>query len=763
MRNRMKSFFRFVIIMAVIFAVSIVLAPILYRFLPYKFERIFNRLIMIFSLLAVALFVRVRRETFRGLGLARVEGSGRGFLWGFLWGLMILSMVVILRLVNGHAVWVPKELGVPGWLAASAEVMVSALVIGFIEEIFFRGFLYQTLRDRFRWGLAGALAGTNIFYSLLHFISDKKPFIADPPGWQDSVKLLAAPFASLSSWESIWPGAVGLLLFGLILNGLYIKSGSLYPSIGFHAGCVFFTKMDGLMIDYQNYDTLFWGTSKAYDGILGWMLLVVVGIVFILRIRPLAAGKAVLAMCLIFFTAFFSSSAVPSASAASPLSPPTTDDESGDLDFRPAYPLRPEPSPSPSAEAIKSEPVPTLIPRPTLIPTPLPSPKPAAIYHAPDGSGTSSAAGTSGMLSEKRDIKEMFASRDENSRALKSGSSRYPVPAPTEAISEVRKPEVPRMPPAKKTFALTPEEKESVAVENGAPDLFSGLPEIIERKPEETTRRYELPPTKTAARPVPRVTEAEEAVKAPLLMPTPAVQEETEETETVQESILPHFSRQSLSDMEGMEKPLTVQSLREKTAQEAAEDSRTKIPAFSATENVSGPESSSVKEPQAGESSFLQILDQAAAGVLYEDRDPLSGKWKDDRFSFAELGPPADIRITTVQTAEGTFEGILLNPVPEARRFLRFTQVRPGSKLRLRYLIEPDHPDPERVQAVYVRIRAGRHEVDRVRLADNGIPGQVDVPLGVLAFLKRPFILTLEVTGSHFDSGRFLIDPQVIG
>ena len=58
----MKGFLKFIAIFASILIIAALLSPILYDFLPFKFERIFNRIVMIGTLLAIVIFVRVKKE-----------------------------------------------------------------------------------------------------------------------------------------------------------------------------------------------------------------------------------------------------------------------------------------------------------------------------------------------------------------------------------------------------------------------------------------------------------------------------------------------------------------------------------------------------------------------------------------------------------------------------------------------------------------------------------------------------------------------------
>lgn len=269
----MKSFIKFLLILVCILLASAILAPILFDFLPFKFEKIFNRLVMIFSLVAVVLFVRIRRQDFGHYGLRWRPASASFFLGAFAAGFVTLFLLTLLRGLLGNAVWAPRALSALGWTAQGFEFLGSALLIGLIEEFFFRGFVFTTLKERFMGGAVRAFLVTNVFYSLLHFIDIEKPYIGPDPTFVDSLRWMGAPFASLHRWREFWPAAIGLFLFGVILNWIFVRSGSLYPAIGLHAGCVFFIKLDGHFVDFLDERSLFFGSKQAYDGVLGWLFL----------------------------------------------------------------------------------------------------------------------------------------------------------------------------------------------------------------------------------------------------------------------------------------------------------------------------------------------------------------------------------------------------------------------------------------------------------------------------------------------------------
>ncbi|HXV27615.1 MAG TPA: CPBP family intramembrane glutamic endopeptidase, partial [bacterium] len=189
-----------------------------------------------------------------------------------------LGLLTAVKIGFGDAFWRPEPVTLLNLFFKLFYIMGAALLIGLIEEFFFRGIVFQTFIRRFSWSVPGSVIATSIFYSLIHFISHKKPFVGPEPTWIDSLRLVAAPFKSLVNWPEFWPAAVGLFIFGIILNGLVIWTKSLYPAMGLHAGCVFFIKADGLFVDFSDVSNkIIFASNKMYDGMLGWVFLAAMG------------------------------------------------------------------------------------------------------------------------------------------------------------------------------------------------------------------------------------------------------------------------------------------------------------------------------------------------------------------------------------------------------------------------------------------------------------------------------------------------------
>jgi membrane protease YdiL (CAAX protease family) len=159
----------------------------------------------------------------------------------------------------------------------------SALLVGTIEEIIFRGLLFGgLLQDH---GRGRAILVSSGLYSLVHFLWAKVPVEI---GFDLTIGLqaLAVHTRSLLS-PSILSPFVGLSLVGVVLAYAYLWSGSLLFPIGLHAGWVFLGKIDGLLLLERTGVQWLYGPQGVLGGVTGWLFLLLM--LFLLRwwTRPL--------------------------------------------------------------------------------------------------------------------------------------------------------------------------------------------------------------------------------------------------------------------------------------------------------------------------------------------------------------------------------------------------------------------------------------------------------------------------------------------
>lgn len=291
----MKGFLKFVAVFTGVLLLSAMLAPLLHDFLPFKFERIFHRLIMIFSIASVLCFVRIRKETLVRFGMDWRPESPALLGTGFLTACLLLLLYTFTEILIGNASIGLRDYTWIKWIYKIFSCFATAIVIGPLEEFFFRGFVYTSLRDKLcRGKIWLSMILTSLFYSSVHFANIRRPFINPDPTFADSLKLIAAPIQSFADWQSFWPAAVGLFLFGMVLNYALVRSGSLYPSIGLHAGSVLFVRAVGYFVKFEEQHKFLLGSKKVYDGVLGWLFLLLIGLILtrLLKTKTASVGVA---------------------------------------------------------------------------------------------------------------------------------------------------------------------------------------------------------------------------------------------------------------------------------------------------------------------------------------------------------------------------------------------------------------------------------------------------------------------------------------
>ena len=118
--------------------------------------------------------------------------------------------------------------------------LIAAVIAAPAEETVFRGFLQQEFTRGLGWR-AGWVLGAVIF-ALAHFLKVPVELDQQPVHLWSGASALAAAFAQighdLASPENAGK-ALNLLLVGLILGGVFMRTGSLWLNAGLHGGWIF--------------------------------------------------------------------------------------------------------------------------------------------------------------------------------------------------------------------------------------------------------------------------------------------------------------------------------------------------------------------------------------------------------------------------------------------------------------------------------------------------------------------------------------------
>ena len=126
----LRTVFKVTAILAVVIMLCGFLAPILFEHLPirFKFERIFNRLVMIFTLVSVAIFVRFKKPTLSGFGILWSDKSLEHFLKGCAIAVGVLIVAVSVKIGAGVTMFQPRDLTPDVWISRVIKIILSPLV-----------------------------------------------------------------------------------------------------------------------------------------------------------------------------------------------------------------------------------------------------------------------------------------------------------------------------------------------------------------------------------------------------------------------------------------------------------------------------------------------------------------------------------------------------------------------------------------------------------------------------------------------------------
>ncbi len=246
----------------------------------YSLSRIFDRLFMILGIIFFFIFRPfLKIESPSQLGLRPPRQGTQDLLKGF--SLAAASMIALGFVMFLSEIFTPYfRLPLSVALQRSSKALLAALTIGLLEEIFFRGMIFKGLLEGSK--PVSAFLATNLFYSAIHFVKPaEKVFLSTPDPWAGIYHLITS-FQPFLDPIPLFPGFFGLFLIGIVLSYAFLRTGSLYLSIGLHAGWIFSLKILRVYGDYRRED-LGWlfGSSepKLVSGVAGWMGILAVGVI----------------------------------------------------------------------------------------------------------------------------------------------------------------------------------------------------------------------------------------------------------------------------------------------------------------------------------------------------------------------------------------------------------------------------------------------------------------------------------------------------
>lgn len=251
----------------------------------FPFPRIFDRAVMATLLVAIILAARglnlipLLKRGFAHPAAASVARAIRGFVVA----LFVVGVLFAFALAVGGGGVGDRAAAVP----LIPKYFLSAIVIAFIEEAFFRAFLLGGMRGDY--GERIALIASAAIYALAHLVRSPARFYVT--GYQPAAGLvtLAHSIDQFAAPAVAVPTLIGLFLLGLVLGEAYLLTGSVYFSMGLHCGFVLGAKLWPKII--LNRAAIPWwiaggGAIPMIGGAVAW----VIAIVVLAMLRPITGA-----------------------------------------------------------------------------------------------------------------------------------------------------------------------------------------------------------------------------------------------------------------------------------------------------------------------------------------------------------------------------------------------------------------------------------------------------------------------------------------
>jgi len=248
--------------------------PLLEGLREYDPAKVFRRLVVVMFL--AGLYLCRRRLAIppaSEIGLRRHSSWKDNLVAGIWMGVLGLALLQSAALAAGHRILEPdRALTLSFVLVALIRSLCTAVVVGILEEIVFRGLLFHAFLRRTRESVA--VIGTSLIFAALHYFRTGHSEIPRNSLW---VGPLAAWELLQGWWErfQLFPDFTGLVLVSIVLCVSVLLSRDIYVAIGLHTGWVFVIQFSKRICDRaDNISPLLFGGSQLYDGLITVVLLV---------------------------------------------------------------------------------------------------------------------------------------------------------------------------------------------------------------------------------------------------------------------------------------------------------------------------------------------------------------------------------------------------------------------------------------------------------------------------------------------------------
>lgn len=183
------------------------------------------------------------------------------FLWIFLLACIILATNTFQVRTN--------------WHLSVFKAFLASLTLAFIEELIFRGFVFEFLRKKYSIHKSSTLLA--IVFASLHFSLCQQGKANDLSLLLQSLQCAWNSFAGILG-NIHWPYFFSLIFLSKILVFLRLYYNSLWAAIGFHQGLVFTLMSIRHIFLFNKTQNSFWGTGRLTDA---WFVVIVLVLIYV--------------------------------------------------------------------------------------------------------------------------------------------------------------------------------------------------------------------------------------------------------------------------------------------------------------------------------------------------------------------------------------------------------------------------------------------------------------------------------------------------
>lgn len=196
------------------------------------FHRYFSRSIQVSALLLLwptCRWLQVSRLS--TLFLIKNKYARADLLYAFVVALLPLWLLEVFFIWKGWCLF-----SMSFTLVVFLKIILTAAFVAVLEEVFFRGLLLGVSRPAF--GDRGAMLFTSIFFAVLHFLNMPHQEVMDVH-WSSGLVLCTQVGQGLPRAPLFLGAFVSLVVLGMILAWVTIRTNSLWLAIGLHAAWIF--------------------------------------------------------------------------------------------------------------------------------------------------------------------------------------------------------------------------------------------------------------------------------------------------------------------------------------------------------------------------------------------------------------------------------------------------------------------------------------------------------------------------------------------